>query len=831
MKTTICRILQTVVLLAVAGVFTGCTEIPKNYKCPDGTKIHYEWDHFSLFGGPLTIEAKLINQQDGKLIRSVPISLGERGEKKGLLELLKDLCPDGQSAGRTPRTTNETRDVSDGVWGDFNGDNIPDFATSNRGTDNIAVWLALTPETDAERVLYPCGPAPVALRAADVDGDGVLDLITANEGRGDPGSLSLLRGQDDGSFGEAEPIAADGVYDVATGDFNGDGHLDLAYTVYRNNEDAVVVRLGTGGGAFSNELLLPVSGGGARLVVASVNPKVDSHPDIVTSNAILLGNGDGTFQASVAFTAGAYLVEVGDLDGDGQPDLVAANNNNNTLMVRLGHGDGTFGPPDYYVTGHADQILFVDLDADGDTDLLVSQPSDFGLPRFYFNQGGGRLDGLAALPAVADLWRSFGADDVAVADVTGDGVPDLLVANGAANASWLTVVLPGLGGDRFGPRQEIPGFAASRLITGDWNGDGVADVAAGGQLNSLQPQQFLVALGVAGGGFGEVTRLPLPGTNAADGRTNALLSADFNGDGFADVAITSPSLHAVSVLRGDGAGGFTLQPPTPAGPSPNDLVAADFDGDGKVDLAVTCGGDLGAVNGSIVLLRGLGDGAFGPPVVLRENVEPDSLATADFNGDGHPDLAVTLQVARFDWDVEIYLGDGEGGFQPPRALGLTDDLIRHVFTGDADRDGQPDLGCTIGGQAVLFRGLGNGSFVEAGRGSHGGGRVRVADFDLDGWPDLVSASGQGYAVVLRNPLTPDLVRPSLSVRLDAAGKVAVAWPEVFPDWTLTESATLRPPWQPTAREVTANGGQLEVVIDPAAAASGFFRLESADSSP
>jgi hypothetical protein len=186
---------------------------------------------------------------------------------------------------------------------------------------------------------FTVGPLPRVPVLADLNGDGVLDMVTANTGTS--GNLSVLLGNGDGSFQPAVtyPAAAGAQY-VAVGDFNGDGKPDLAvsnfsFTTFTFN---LLIFLGNGDGTFRAPLITSVMSD-AYVVVGDFNK--DGKLDVLVGGQVLLGNGDGTFRANLASVT-AFQVAA-DLNGDGILDMVGAGGTG-AVLVQLGNGDGTFRP-------------------------------------------------------------------------------------------------------------------------------------------------------------------------------------------------------------------------------------------------------------------------------------------------------------------------------------------------------------------------------------------------------------------------------------------------------------------------------------------------------
>jgi Bacterial Ig-like domain (group 3)/FG-GAP-like repeat len=351
-------------------------------------------------------------------------------------------------------------------------------------------------------VTYDSGGQSFSVAVADLNGDGKPDLVVANAGFAE-GSIGVLLGRGDGTF---KPVVSynsggDIAYSVAVADVNGDGKPDLlvadcgsiGINACNHSNGLVGVLLGNGDGTF-RPVVTYDSGGSSAVSIGVADVNADGRPDVLVANecgtssicqsgsvGVLLGNGDGTFQAAKTYDA-KYAVDsiaVADVNGDGRPDLLAANNNNNTVGVLLGKGDGTFQPVVTYSSGGNSplSVAVADVNGDGKPDLLVANMCDtsgncaHGSVSVLLGNGDGTFQ-----PAVSYDPGGTGAWSVKVADVNGDGKPDLVVALYFYHSVG---VLLGNGDGTFqaATTYDSGGIVPMSVAVADLNADGKPDVA------------------------------------------------------------------------------------------------------------------------------------------------------------------------------------------------------------------------------------------------------------------------------------------------------------------------------------------------------------------
>src|ERR1700733_14333472 len=343
--------------------------------------------------------------------------------------------------------------------------------------------------------------------------------------------------------------------------------------------------------AFANSSTNPVSN--ASVVVAA-DLNGDGKLDLVTSNgssgiAVLLGNGDGTFQSPQTFaTGGVFPVSIafGDFDNDGKLDVVTANFSSgvSSMSILLGNGNGMFQPfQSYPLDSNPTWITVGDFNGDGNLDV--------GVP----------ICPLGSLPL-------------------------------CGAASTVNILL-GNGDGTFQPKVDYPaGPSPTTSVAGDFNGDGHLDLAVAGFADGSFTNGIGILLGNGDGSFKPPSFL--------SGPYFYLATAVLNQDGLLDLAAVSNS--PISILAGKGDG--TFRPPVfyTAGHYLVSITIGDFNGDGHMDLAVLDCVETAPVSSAIYVLLGNGDGTFGPPTEIATPQTPGSqlgyLATGDFNGDGRLDL-------------------------------------------------------------------------------------------------------------------------------------------------------------------------------------------------
>lgn len=688
------------------------------------------------------------------------------------------------AAGRFPRVA---------VAADFNNDNLPDLAVINLTPSSEQQLLIMLGNGRGEfavvNTLRTGGSGSIsytitnALAAGDLNGDNKQDLVVAAGGDG----VRVLLGSGDGRFAAPVVLAAGSEStSVIVADFNGDNRRDIA-AAFRNGQ--VRVLPGNGDGTFGQATM--INAGTSTTAMSSADLNNDGRLDLVVlagvNSAPYLNQGNGAFTKGATFDpSSVQAVALGDFNGDGKQDLVVSDFSSASL--RLGDGLGGFGMPMNIGAGGSASVA--DLNKDNRADLILAGSSVSVL-----------LGNATGLAARTDYAAGRNPVSSAVADFNRDGLLDVAIVNqggtgfSSADRPGTISVLLGASAGRFQASSPLVLRApANSLKVADLNNDGRADLLAtagsSGATNVVlsnneggfaAPQLYgftsggrdyraavvadfnndalpdLATLGYSGFGQASGVASVFPGTAAGVFNNNrgrdfnigdnpdGLVAADFNRDGFFDLATANLNSHDVSILFNDRRGGFGMETRFAVGLEPRSLTTADFNSDGNADLVVA-----NRNSATISLLLGDGRGLFNH-ILIGVGANPRALVVADANGDNKLDLVVVFNnVAR----AAVLLNTGAGGFGAP----ITSELSRIAFdlvVADFTGDGKLDLAASglataeIQNERVaLIAGDGAGRFVAAGEFALPiAGLLGASDFNADGLADLFVVGGNNVWLV------------------------------------------------------------------------------------
>ena len=639
-----------------------------------------------------------------------------------------------------PLTLSVGNDPARVVAGDLNGDGNPDLIVlDNPGDVNGAEPFALSvllssgngfePAQELDTGVMSNEPGSMAL--GDFTGHGELDLAVLVPGNGltDPARQTVLMifpGNGDGTFGAPIVTTLDtnsGEHQLAAADLNNDGRLDLVSSLH--------VFLGNGDGTFS---VLPFAGGDGFLAIADFtgdgtidaatgtsepfDPVTDSPVD-ATEVQILRGNGDGTFQPLSALTVpistdpqeigiGGNAV-VADLNGDGSPDLIFSGHASDvtpqgSVAVLLNPGNGMFAAATVLPIFNDDlsdrtpvSVEVGDNNGDGKVDLLLGQGSatTTGVSNtiVLLGDGDGTFQTPDYDPAQLGTPTSTGTFTRVLADVNGDGIPDLIELSfgyGSYGNSPSTLAVEfGLGDGSFGAFNTVADLPiGTGVLVGDLNADQVPDLIVWDKGN--ENDNILILLGKGGGNFGSPQSLTGNTTDLTD-----VALEDLDSNGTLDLVLVPRSGGIVTRL-GNGDGTFGPEIVTDYNTSHilgGPVVFGDFNRDGKLDVVSPSG-----------IAMGNGDGTFTFKSAFPYQLG-GSLVATDANGDGKLDL-----ISSSRGGYTIFVGNGDGTFQDPQSFTVADDAIQDIQGEDLNGDGIVDLIIDFDSEVDVLIGNGDGTF-------------------------------------------------------------------------------------------------------------------------
>ncbi|WP_162560209.1 FG-GAP repeat domain-containing protein [Methylotetracoccus oryzae] len=522
---------------------------------------------------------------------------------------------------------------------DTNRDGILDLFVADQTSAAILEFRGQGNGTFAAPVSHSVGVDPEGIAVGDINRDGILDIITANQGIDGPGNfgtLSVLLGTADGNFTAGPTVAPSlKVRSVVLADVDADGILDVV--TGNGVSDAVSVLPGIGDGSFGTRVTMGTGFNANGVAVADLNR--DGLPEIATANQGFLGQvtphdvsilknlsvkpSAGALQRSANSATGTNPSSIAssDIDRDGILDLIVANRGSNDLSVLKGTRDAAvFGTPGRVtLPAEITEPTFVavgDYSRDGIQDIAVAGTGGMAL---MLGDGDGNF-------VSRRTFTDKSVSAVALVDVDANGMPDIVMANPAEDT--VTVYRRGASGNLFPAATYAVGDEPVALKIADLNRDGRLDIVVANRsgntvsvLSQLRTRQFQLG-----------AQSPAVGTSP-----QALEIADFNGDGRLDIAVANHDSSDVSVLMRARRGGYRAAVAYDAGAKLTALTAVDLNLDGILDLAMAS--DDGAAR-RLRILFGRRKGTFGQAVGVAAGGTLPALVSGDFNGNGVPDLAV-----------------------------------------------------------------------------------------------------------------------------------------------------------------------------------------------
>jgi subtilisin family serine protease len=628
--------------------------------------------------------------------------------------------------------------------GDFNRDGNADWVVANAGSNNLWLYLGNGNGTSSLPTIIPLqGQTPICVISADLRKSGMLDLIVAEP---DTGTVEVLLGNGNGTFSQSALYYMPGApITLAVGDFNRDGKVDvLVGMAGSQGPGSLAVLPGDGTGHFAPPKYAPNDG------------------------ALLIGEADS--------------IAVGDLNGDGFPDVIVSDLAGQYTVAYLNQGDGTFkGAGRLFggslIGGALEGASFVnllsDINGDGCLDFVgvggINPVGDFLSVGWTYL---GNCDGtFQSVPS------AFGLGDIPInaliTDVNGDGIPDLVTSSIVITESGvqgqpagnLINVLLGDGKGGFGPAKVFRGETSMvGLVAVDLNKDGFPDLVTANE----DTDTVSVFLNDGKGNFGPAVG-DFVGYNG--GVLNAPISGavpiDLNGDGKPDLALMEagqyyplPLQLTVALNNGNGTFGPVARYPVADGTSflLGDFKFADFRNTGRPDFL----GIAFPTEGPpfISFAPNNGNGTFGPALLTSNPAGQGLLGVGDFNGDGKVDFITvnggTSCQGTAGMCLSTFFGNGDGTFQQGPQMSLSNNFnVLSVNVGDFNKDGKLDLILNGSGLYELL-GNGDGTFQSPQLVLQGVGDLRFADLNHDGLPDIVALTATSqispaFAICLGQP--------------------------------------------------------------------------------
>jgi len=708
--------------------------------------------------------------------------------------------------------TTGTNPFSLGI-GDIDGDGKPDLAVANNGSNTVSVIRSTSTSgtvSFAAKVDLTTGTQPYSVSIGDIDGDGKPDLAVANFSSN---TVSVLRNTStSGTVSFASKVdltTGTQPYSVSIGDIDGDGKPDLAVANESSNSVSVIRNTSTSGIiSFASKVDLTTGTGPVSVSIGDIDG--DGKPDLAvanynSNNVSIIRNtsvsGTVSFASKVDLTTGAgpYSVSIGDIDGDGKSDWAVANLGSNTVSVFRSTstpGNLSFAASADFVTGTSPYSVSIgDIDGDGKPDLAVANLGSNTVSVFHSTSASGTVN----FASKVDFTTGLQPYSVSIGDIDGDGKPDLAVAYNGGNTISVLQQSTAITITSFSPASGVIGSSVTITGTGfstTANQDIVFFGATQATVTAASTTSLTVTVPTgATYQYISVTNLAINLTAYSDqpfiitlagniafadkqdftigGQPYLVSIEDIDGDGKSDLAVANGSSNTVSVIRNTSTSGiisFAAKVDLATGTAPESASIGDIDGDGKPDLVVPNNG-----SNTVSVIRNTSTSgiiSFAAKVDLATGANPTHpVSIDDIDGDGKPDLAVANWSSNTVSVIRNTSTSGNLSFAAKVDLTTGTNPV-FVSIGDIDGDGKPDLAVVNYNSStvsVLRNTSASGIVSFAAKVDFTTGTnpysVSIGDIDGDGKADLVVANnGSNTISVIRNTSTSGTV--SFAAKVD-----------------------------------------------------------------
>lgn len=526
---------------------------------------------------------------------------------------------------------------------DVNGDGLPDLIVAG-ASSSIVVLLNQSGAQFAAPVTLASTGNSSSFAVAKFNGDTLPD-IAYNAAGASGTTIHILKNQGNGTFTDTIPSGLQGASgSLVAADFNVDGIQDLVVESVNSSQTQIGVQtfLGQGNNAFtlaSTTTLTPEPFNAYQFVAGDFDH--DGFPDLVGTNGgaqpsyllYLWNDGTGAFTAEARNGPQGFTLAVGDINGDGLPDIVVPDEFNEISVV-LGQTNRNYVSPDLLIPVAGPNISIADVNGDGLPDLLIGDS-------VVINQGNSSFAAPVAL--------SSSVSAIAIADLNGDGLADLIGEQGDDIQIWPGTGNPSFPGSPIVYTPPVPVFGPEVQI---------ADMDHDGHLDLVSPGIILY-------GNGQFGFTPVQVAFSAP-----FVLGDFNGDGYLDIATNGQT------WLGGPNRTFTSVPNVLDMSDGASAAVGVFGGNGVLDIATT--------DGSIYY--GTGKGDFYYQGEFTADAPMGGIVVGDFNHDGLPDIAVGLQLPQ---QIAVFINDGQGGFE--RSYYASGAETYGMAGGDFNGDGKTDL--------------------------------------------------------------------------------------------------------------------------------------------